>query len=134
MQPAVAKKKRERLEEFPEKFTALAESVGEVVFDRLTDRSRQYPSFGILRAEAEEVIFDLCADDYYRGPSLHHQDSRLHVWEFGKKLRNGEMAYIKLFIDISITGDSEPICLSFHSPESPIDFPLQRIPREDDNE
>lgn len=76
---------------------------------------------GITANIREEIIMKLEVGDYYRGPTEDIDPKRADFYEFGTQC-NGQEIYIKL--SLGKFGKS-PHCMSFHHPESIIDYPLR---------
>ena len=76
---------------------------------------------GITTAQAKEEILGLTYYDYYRGPFPHNSPRGGEYWEFGESIQ-GEEIFIKLK---TIAEFRIAICLSFHLPEEPIEYPYK---------
>jgi len=76
---------------------------------------------GITRNERIKVLSELTAMDYSEGP-ITDWDKGPDLWVFGKELKMHEL-YIK--ITLGVTGDGKVTCISFHTAEHPMKFPLR---------
>lgn len=77
----------------------------------------------ISPAQQIEYIVRLTCTDYYRGPKPDRTSPYQTVIEFGKII-DGHEIYIKLAVG-ERSGLMNARCLSFHTPEKPIDYPLR---------
>ncbi len=83
---------------------------------------------GLTFTDQHNTILQLSAEDYVSGPDPDHQRPG-EVWVFGKQLLANEI-YIKLKLVEYQPCDStgrvkQPICLSFHITEQPLNYPLK---------
>lgn len=69
-----------------------------------------------------EVIKNLQAQDYYRGPSDDTLNHLSDLWEFGKTIK-GQEVYIKITMG---KPNSHTICISFHIAEHKINYPFKK--------
>lgn len=95
------------------------------VFEVVFMRSRAKNLQTVVELELSNVavrkhLEELRVENYYRGP-LEDVDGGSDLWEFGKIVKNKEV-YIKVHM-----GNLEKavICISFHFPESTINYPLK---------
>lgn len=72
--------------------------------------------YGLTPIDAKLEILDLDIEDYYSGPDMDYDKTRLgEIWVFKKEL-DGVTFYIKLKL-INENGDDIIKCLSFHEDE-----------------
>lgn len=74
-------------------------------------------------ADIKEILKELKPEDYSQGPlpdKLYHNSD---MWVFGKIIKKREV-YIKIQLGAQ---DSEVICISFHFPERPMNYPFKKI-------
>ena len=113
---------REQVEEF---LTKVAECVEKGQFLRV-DRPKNLQTcadLDISPAEQIEHIIRLTCSNYYRGPKPDRSSPYRTVYEFGKMIHDREI-YIKLVVG-ERSGLMNARCISFHTPEQPIDYPLR---------
>ncbi len=75
----------------------------------------------LKRADIKEILKELKPEDYSQGPlpdKLYHNSDR---WVFGKIIKKREV-YIKIQLG---TPGSEVICISFHFPGHPMNYPFK---------
>lgn len=76
---------------------------------------------GISRDQRKQVLRELTVADYSEGP-ITDWDGGPDLWVFGKALKGTDL-YIKVTLGFTRTGDV--LCISFHSAEHPMKFPLR---------
>lgn len=77
----------------------------------------------LKRVHVKEILRELKLEDYSQGPipdKLYHNSD---MWVFGKIIKKREV-YIK--IQLGAQG-SEVICISFHFPDHPMNYPFKKI-------
>ncbi|MBL7181092.1 MAG: type II toxin-antitoxin system MqsR family toxin [Desulfobacterales bacterium] len=73
---------------------------------------------GFTQLDVQNEILKLDSTDYSDGPQPDDKGRPGEVWVFGKVIKHEEI-YIKL----KISGTSQPICISFHAAEQPMNYP-----------
>ena len=92
-----------------------------IIFSNRPKNSIQHlADLSITAKMREEIILTLEIEDYSEGPLEETQLGGTEMWVFGKTIK-GHQIYIKLTISKITT---QPICISFHKAEYPMDFPL----------
>lgn len=76
---------------------------------------------GINAEIRENLIMKLEVKDYYRGPTKDDDPKRPDFYEFGIIYESQEI-YVKLSLG---KFNKSPHCMSFHSPDDVIDYPLR---------
>lgn len=74
------------------------------------------------RVHVKETLRELKLEDYSQGPfpdKLYHNSD---MWVFGKNIKKREV-YIKIQLGAQ---DSEAICISFHFPDHPMNYPFKK--------
>jgi hypothetical protein len=76
----------------------------------------------ITPKERKEILLDLKAEDYSKGPIKDEFDLGSDLWVFGKKVESEE-----IYIKITLGKRSRPvICISFHVAEYNMSYPLKK--------
>ena len=71
-------------------------------------------------------VRNLCAEDYYRGPSPDHDgDPGKEWWEFGRSIEGYEI-YIKIRIYKKSNNQYAGKCMSFHIADKEITYPYKK--------
>lgn len=95
--------------------------VFEVVFMRSRSKNLQtVVELELNNIEVRKQLEELTVENYYRGP-IDDRDDGPDLWEFGKSVKNKEV-YVKVHMG---KVNKSVICVSFHFPESTINYPLR---------
>jgi len=89
----------------------------------LRSRAKNLQTFAELDLSdftVRKQLEELTVENYYRGPTENRDDGP-DLWEFGKIVKNREV-YIKIHMG---KVNKPVICISFHFPESTINYPLR---------
>jgi len=78
---------------------------------------------GLTPKLREEIILNLQADNYAKGPLPDDQGMPGDVWIFGCKVNNREV-YVKIKL-VEVNGEKYAKCLSFHPSQHALDYPLK---------
>ena len=71
----------------------------------------------------EKVIKEIIVDDYSEGPIIDALNKMGDLWVFGKDVK-GKEVYIKISLG---RPNYSTICISFHTAEHPMKYPLKKI-------
>jgi hypothetical protein len=93
----------------------------EIYFEQRLKNTEALLQLGITAKKREEVIMGLNIENYYKGPTRDDYEDRPDYFEFGTTL-NGQEVYIKLSLG---KFNKSPVCISFHTPEHPMNYPLR---------
>ena len=82
-------------------------------------------NLGFTFHQMDEVILSIELEDYESGPNPDELWPGV-FWVFGKSIDGNEI-YIKLKIVTYGSRDEQAICISFHTSEYPLAYPLRRM-------
>jgi hypothetical protein len=97
---------------------------GNLVYRKDQKNEKTLTELGLTVRQRAEVVRQLTYKDYFNGPSIDHRTNTEEWWEFGKMVCNQEV-YIKIKVYTSDSRKRLGKCMSFHFPESPINYPYR---------
>jgi hypothetical protein len=113
---------RSQVQAFIKRLRAKAAVFQIIYLDKRPKNVETLAQLDIIPNERDQIIQNLTAQDYYKGPrheEFYGGDSEM--WEFGKFV-NGEEIYMK----VTLGQPRKPvICISFHIAERPIVYPFK---------
>jgi hypothetical protein len=77
----------------------------------------------LTQRNLEEELLGLSVEDYSAGPEK-DRDVPGELWIFGKQV-GGQEVYVKIKLMTDETGKNRAKCISFHTAERPLKYPLK---------
>lgn len=111
-----------QVESFLKEFLVKLELWGVIFRD---DRSKNLVTLvelGITTKERRQVLRELDVKDYVEGPVEERLNKGVPMWVFGRSIRGTEI-YIKITLGLP---SAQVLCISFHSAERPMTYPLRK--------
>lgn len=112
---------KDEVNSFLAQFHAKAKVFGIVFFGEREKNMNTLAELGITAKFREDMVKQISAEDFYKGPEPNVLNNLGDMWIFGKAIKNREV-YIK--ITLGLTNNSA-ICISFHLAEHPIKYPFK---------
>lgn len=95
-------------------------------FVRRAVNLRTLAQFGLMPRDAKARVLALEPDDYVSGPTPDHNAPEREVWVFGLHIDHVEV-YVK--IQVIAEPPEGCVCISFHTADRPMTYPLRTNPQ-----
>ena len=95
------------------------------IFMRRAVNLQTLAQLGLMPRDAKTRVLGLKPDDYVSGPTPDHNSPEHEVWVFGLSIDR-----VEVYVKIQVT--TEPlercVCISFHTADRPMTYPLRTDP------